>query len=126
VIEKKFLELNDVGAYKIAFGLSNYVWNIVNKWDIFAKKTIGGQFIRAVDSISANIAEGFGRYYKKDKIHFYRISYGSLEESLNWNEKANKRKLLKEEEYNYILTELKKLPREINSLIQFTNQRLTI
>ncbi|MCK4639103.1 MAG: four helix bundle protein, partial [Bacteroidales bacterium] len=26
----------------------------------------------AADSISANIAEGFGRYHKKDKIKFYR------------------------------------------------------
>lgn len=125
-MEKTFLKLNDISAYKIAFGLSNYIWNIVNEWDTFAKKTIGGQFIRAIDSVSANIAEGFGRYYKKDKIHFYRISYGSVEESLDWNEKANRRKLLKENEYNYILTELKKLPKEINSLIQFTNQRLTI
>jgi len=38
------------------------------KWDYFAKKTVGEQFIDAVDSISANIAEGFGRYHKKDKI----------------------------------------------------------
>ena len=113
-MEKKYLQLNDIDAYKVAFHLSNYVWNTVIKWDIFAKKTIGEQFVRAVDSISANIAEGFGRYYKKDKIHFYRISYGSLDESLNWNEKANVRKLLQKEEYYYILGELKRLPKSIN------------
>jgi len=33
------------------------------KWDWFAKKHIGGQFVEEVDSISANIAEGFGRYH---------------------------------------------------------------
>jgi len=32
---------------------------------LFAKDTIGKQFARSVDSISANIAEGFGRYTKK-------------------------------------------------------------
>jgi len=29
---KKFLKLNDIEAYKIAFHLSNYVWSIVIKW----------------------------------------------------------------------------------------------
>ena len=73
---------------KITFKLSNYIWDIVIHWDFFNKKTIGEQFVRAIDSISANIAEGFGRYGKKDKIRFYRISSSSVFESLDWNEKA--------------------------------------
>ena len=121
---KKYLTLNDISAYKLALQLSNYVWDIVIKWDWFAKKTIGTQFTQAVDSISSNIAEGFGRYHKKDKINFYRYSYGSIAESLDWNEKAKKRKLLKDQEYNHILEELKRLPKEINHLIRFTNERL--
>lgn len=124
--EKRFLQLNDISAYKIAFALSNYVWDIVLNWDYFAKKTVGGQFVRAVDSIPANIAEGFGRYHKKDKIHFYRMSYGSITESLDWNEKAKVRKFLKNNEYQYIFEELKKLPKEINHLISFTNEKLSI
>jgi len=126
VEEKRFLQLNDISAYKIAFALSNYVWDIVLNWDYFAKKTVGGQFVRAVDSIPANIAEGFGRYHKKDKIHFYRMSYGSITESLDWNEKAKVRKFLKNNEYQYIFEELKKLPKEINHLISFTNEKLSI
>ncbi|MCP5063140.1 MAG: four helix bundle protein [Ignavibacteriae bacterium] len=53
---KKYLKLNDIEAYKTAFNLSNYVWDIVIKWDYFEKKTVGDQFVRAVDSVSANIA----------------------------------------------------------------------
>jgi len=83
--DKKYLKLNDIDAYKIAFNLSNYVWEIVVKWDHFPKMTLGQQFVEAVDSIYAIIAEGFGRYSKKDKIRFYRISYGSLFESLDHN-----------------------------------------
>ena len=79
---KKYLQLNDIDAYKIAFNLSNYVWDIVIKWDYFAKDTVGKQFVKAVDSISANIAEGFGRYHKKNKIVFYRYSYGSDRKSV--------------------------------------------
>jgi len=39
-VEKKYLALNDITAYKIAFSLSNQVWEIVVKCDHFAKKTV--------------------------------------------------------------------------------------
>ena len=126
VEEKKYLMLNDIEAYKIAFIISNHVWDIIVKWDHFAKQTIGNQFVRAIDSISANIAEGFSRYNKKDKIRFYRISFGSLQESLDWNQKALSRELLNKENYEYIFGELQKLPKAINSLISYTNKKLKI
>lgn len=122
--EEYYLKLNDISSYKIAFHLSNYVWEIVMSWDYFAKDTIGKQFVRSIDSISANIAEGFGRYYKKDKILFYRFSYGSLNESKDWNQKAKVRNLITENQYNFIFGELEKLPKELNSLIKYTNLKL--
>ena len=122
----KFLKLNDIGAYKVAFNLSNYVWNIIVKWNYFAKNTVGTQWARAIDSSSANIAEGFGRYGKKDKIKFYRYSFGSVKESMDWAQKSKVRKLISEEQYRYIMSELNKLPREINSLVKFTNEKLKV
>ena len=50
-MEKRFLELNNISAYRIAFNISNYIWDVINKWDYFSKKTVGEQFIRAIDSI---------------------------------------------------------------------------
>lgn len=124
--EKKFLKLNDVECYKLSFHLSNYIWEIVIKWDWFAKNSVGLQFTKAADSISANIAEGFGRYFKKDKINFYRYSQGSLKESFDWNEKVKVRKLITQYEYEYIYSELEKLPKAINQFIKYTNEKLTI
>ena len=126
MVVKKYLRLNDISAYKIAFHLSNYVWGIVVQWDHFSKETVGKQFVRAVDSISANLAEGFGRYTKKDKINFYRYSYGSIKESFDWNEKSKVRKLISDSQYDDILEELNKLPLEVNKLIKYTNEKLTI
>jgi four helix bundle protein len=119
-----FLMLNDISAYKLSFTLSNYIWDIVIKWNHFERDTVGKQFVRAIDSISANLAEGFGRYSKKDKIHFYRYSFGSVKESLDWNEKSKSRKLISPEEYQHILEVLNSLPREINFLIKFTDEKL--
>lgn len=121
-----YLSLKDLNSYSISFDLSNYVWDIVVKWDYFAKDTVGKQFVRSIDSISANIAEGFGRYHKKDKVLFYRYSYGSIQESINWVQKAKCRNLVSLEQYERIKNDLEKLPREVNSLIKFTNDKLKI
>ncbi len=120
----KYLQLNDISCYKRSLNLSNYVWDIVINWEWFAKKTVGSQFVEAIDSISANIAEGFGRYGKKDKIKFYYYSFGSVKESLDWNEKSKFRKLLTPEQYNHIFNELELLPKEVHHLIKFTNEKL--
>ncbi len=123
---KKFLKLSDIESYRISFHLSNYVWDIIIKWSSFSQRTVGEQFVRAVDSISANIAEGFGRYGKKDKIKFYRYSQGSLNESFDWNQKSKVRKLISKEEYDHIFVELQKLPKAINALVSFTNLKLKV
>ncbi|MCC6724565.1 MAG: four helix bundle protein [Saprospiraceae bacterium] len=122
--EVKYLKLNDIEAYKIAFHLSNYIWDIVIQWDFFAQKTIGAQFVDAADSTSANIAEGFGRWGKKDKIKFYRYSQGSRKECYDWNEKSRYRNLITEEQYLHIFQELEKLGPAIGRLIKFTNEKL--
>lgn len=118
------VKLEDIPAYKIASGLSDYVWEIVIKWDYFAKKTVGDQFVEAVDSIGANFAEGFGRYHKKDKIKFFYNARASVFESAHWCKKAFTRKLLTTEQNEHILGELRKLPREINYQIKSTSINL--
>ena len=81
-------------------------------------------FVKAVDSISANIAKGFGGYHKKYKIKFCRYSFGTLKESYDWNEKSDARNLLLKEQYSHIFNELKDVPQVINHLIKFTNDKL--
>ena len=124
--EKKYLRLNDIEAYRISFALSNHIWQIVMQWSSLAQNTVGQQFITAADSISANISEGFGRYSKKNKIKFYRYAQGSMYESFDWNEKSKVRLLITPAQHEHVLTELKKLPKAINSLIKYTNNNLTI
>ncbi|WP_424583258.1 four helix bundle protein [Tunicatimonas sp.] len=94
-------------------------------WDHFSKNTLGQQFVRAVDSISANIAERFGRCGKKDKIKFYRYAFGSTYESLDWNEKTKVRKLTSLKQYQEFYTDLKRMPKLINTLIKITNTNLS-
>ncbi len=88
--EKKYLKLNDIESYKIAFNLSNYIWDIVLKWEYFAKKTIGAQFVNSANSISANIAEGFGRYSKRIKLDFTELHLDQCMKHLTGTKKLSK------------------------------------
>ena len=121
---KKYLKLEDVTSFKIASELSDYIWEIISKWDWFKQKILSAQWIESIDSIAANIAEGFGRFHKKDKIKFFYNSRGSLYESVYWVKKASARKFITKEQFNHILVELRKLPKEINNLIRLTSENL--
>lgn len=125
-MEKKYLTLDKISAYQKAYDLSNNVWNNVIKWDYFAKDTVGKQLVRSVNSISTNIAEGFGRYHKKDKMKFYRIALGSLEESTDWIAKSSIRGLLDTETAQGWIEKLDTQRIEVLNLIKFTNEKLRI
>jgi len=47
------------------------------------KWAMNHQLRRSAQSIPANIAEGYGRYYYQETIHFCYIARGSLEETLS-------------------------------------------
>lgn len=69
-LKKKTKALEELPVYKIADALSDKIWKMVNKWDWFAKKTIGEQMVRSADSVGANIAEGYGRYFFGEYVVF--------------------------------------------------------
>jgi four helix bundle protein len=112
------IKLEEIKAYKLGCDIANYAWGLAVKWDYFAKDTVGKQLVRAVDSIAANIAEGFGRFHYSDKVNFYYFARGSVFESQLWLKRAKDRKLINENDYDYILEQLRILPKEINTLIR--------
>ena len=64
-----------------------YVLSIYRITKLFPKEEIFGlvnQMRRAAASITANIAEGYAKISPKDKLRFYNISQGSLEETRNF------------------------------------------
>ena len=82
------MELAELKVYNRAMELGEKVWLIVDKWTYFQKDTIGKQLVRAADSISANLSEGYGRYHYKEKKNYGYYSRGSLFETNTWLTKA--------------------------------------
>jgi four helix bundle protein len=47
-------------------------------------KAVADQLIRSAGSISANIEEGYGRGYGRERLRFLRIALGSARETKGW------------------------------------------
>ena len=123
---KDILELR---VFTESLEFSNIVWNICKKFDYLSQKTVGIQLIKAVDSISANIAEGFGRYHFKENLQFCYYARGSVEETKDWLRKAFSRDLIsinKEKNISLTITSIsKQLNGYINSIRAKANETVS-
>jgi len=85
------------------------------------KNLMGNQFIRSIDSIGANIAEGYGRFHYMDKVRFYYMSRGSLLESCtHWLELIKERNRMTLTQYGNMKSTADKLLLMLNKFINST------
>ena len=59
------MKLEEFRVYQMSMDLGEEVWDIIIKWDYFAKDTVGKQLVRAIDSVAANLSEGYGLQKQK-------------------------------------------------------------
>jgi four helix bundle protein len=86
------------------------------KEELFA---LTSQTKRAATSIPANIAEGMGRQYKKDTIHFLHIARGSvyeLETHLNIAMMVN---IIEEQNFKSIMNLIDEVIKRLSGLINY-------
>ncbi|MCD8093786.1 MAG: four helix bundle protein [Bacteroides sp.] len=98
-----------------------YVLDIYRVTKIFPKDelfALVNQMRRASASITANIAEGFVREGQKDKLHFYNISQGSLEETKNFIILSKDLGYISEESKLQLLTTANEVGRLLNAYRQ--------
>lgn len=113
----KYDQIEDLRIIKLAEEVADEVWGIVIRWPYFARDTVGKQLVRAVDSIGANISEGYGRHHKNDNLRFLFIARGSLQETKYWLRRATKRELISQALFNELLANLNVLARQLNAFI---------
>ena len=112
------MKLEEFETYNLSMDVGEKIYKVVYTWDFFAKDTIGKQLVRSTDSIAANLSEGLGRFFYKETKQFCYYSRGSLSETKTWLTKAQKRKLLPEEDYNRLIKELKNIEVKLNNYIR--------
>ncbi|MCB0397346.1 MAG: four helix bundle protein [Flavobacteriales bacterium] len=118
---KTYITLKDLEVYQLSRQLSALAWEIYSKLNYEEKKIMGDQFIRSIDSVGANISEGYARYHYLDKVRFYHISRGSLSEACqHWAELMIERKVIDQAIFNSIQEVYKSLEVKLNNFISST------
>jgi four helix bundle protein len=118
---QSFIELKNLDVYQLSRKLSSIAWIIFCRMNFEDKKHIGDQFLRSVDSIGANIAEGYGRFHYLDKVRFYYNSRGSHYEAFtHWLELMLEREKISRQEFESISETALILQVKLNNFITAT------
>ena len=112
--------IQELDVYILSEKLSDIIWFAYDTWNYKTQNTIGLQVIRSVDSIAANLAEGYGRFTPADRKKFYLYSRGSFEETKCWLRKAIRRKILSKADEKVITPIIKELGPKLNAFITKT------
>lgn len=92
----------DIIAWQQAYDYCLYVYKLTTQFPDFEKFGLRSQFTRAAVSIPANIAEGYKKLSKNDKLRFLNIAQGSLEECKCYNVLSKDLGYISEEEYDML------------------------
>jgi four helix bundle protein len=120
------MDLNEFEVYRMAMDFGDIVYDMVMTYNDFGKRTIGIQLVPSADSVAANISEGFGRYFFRDKMRFYFFARASLFESQSWIEKSFKRKYIDERKYKELLIKIKNIGIKLNNTIDHLRKRTVV
>ena len=112
------VKLEELQVYQLAMELGEKVWDIVSSWNYSATKTVGNQWIRAADSVAANLSEGYGRFFYKENRQFCYYSRGSLYETATWLTKAHNRGLIGEQAFDSLKGDIDTLSLKLNNYIK--------
>ncbi|MFL5766134.1 MAG: four helix bundle protein [Bacteroidia bacterium] len=115
--------LEDLDVYNLSNDIADEVWQIVAGWSFLAQDTIGKQMIRSSDSIAANIAEGYGRYFFKENRQFCFYARGSILETKTWIGKAGRRNLISGERSAELITKLETVHAKLNGYMKYIGKK---
>jgi four helix bundle protein len=116
---KKIETFEDLECYQMArkyrTGLARWTRSLPQE-ERFRMKD---QVLRSARSITANIAEGFGRHHPQENLQFCRHSRGSLMETLDHLNAALDEELIVEDQYTSFRSQWEECCRVLNGYIRY-------
>ena len=108
---KPTFSFENILAWQKAHSLTILVYQITRNFPEDERFGLTSQFRRAAVSVEANIAEGYKKISKADKLRFLNISEGSLAECRNYIILSRDLYFINEEEYNNLYLALEESSR---------------
>ncbi len=116
-------DFKDLDAWKLARTLRILIYPLLKKLPVEERFALNSQLRRAVQSIGANIAEGFGRYSYQENIQFCRQARGSAFEVRDHLVTAADAKFISEAEYAEADSLAQRVIQVLNGYIRSTSKR---
>jgi len=111
--EEKFTNLK---VWQRAHLLVLEIYKITDRFPQKEKFILVPQIIRAAISIPANIVEGSKRKGTKDKLHFYSMAYGSLEELKYYLILIRDLGYIQQSQYTELISQCREISKMISAL----------
>ena len=120
----KYGDFRDMSVWQLAFKLLVRIYKITTDFPKEEKFGLVSDMRRAANTITHNIAEGYGRFESKDKTRFYKISRGSCYELMSQLLVSFELKYLNDEnQLNDLINSDNDIIKELNSLIKSIESR---
>lgn len=101
--EEKIKSFTDLKTWQEGHKLVLIIYQVTKRFPKEELYSLVDQMRRAASSITANLAEGFGRQGYKEKIQFYYLSHGSLLELKNFILIAKDVGYLNEKDFEFMI-----------------------
>lgn len=113
-----YKSFEDMPVWQDSFNLADEIYDTIENFPKTEIYALSDQLRRSSVSVSANIAEAFGRYHKYDKVKFYYYARGSLTETKSLLLFALKRQYIQQEQYDYLKTKINDITLKLNLVIK--------
>ncbi len=120
---RELKSFKDLNVWQKSADLAAMVYKITDKFPRSELYGIVNQMRRAVISISSNLAEGFKRTHKKEKLQFYNVAYASTSELESQIEVSKKLGFLSENDYQDLISAVVEVSKMVNGLIRSLNSK---
>ncbi|OGL60677.1 hypothetical protein A3H10_02100 [Candidatus Uhrbacteria bacterium RIFCSPLOWO2_12_FULL_46_10] len=121
-MKSEIKSFRDLIVWQKSSNLATLIYGITNDFPKSEMYGLTSQMRRAVVSVSSNIAEGFKRNSRKEKVQFYTMAYGSLSELESQIDISKNLHYLLESQYQTIIEAINEASRLLDGIIRATNR----
>ena len=117
------MKLTDLEIWKKSRTFRNEISDLVKSFPEIEKYKLVDQIVRSSRSVTANIAEGHGRFHYQENIQFCRVARGSLIETFDHLTVALDECYIVQEKFDNLFRKYEELIKMINGYISYLKKR---
>lgn len=122
--KKSLAGFEDLEVWQISMDIAAETYKSTSSFPKSEIYSLTSQMRRASSSISANIAEGYGRYNVKEKAQFYKIANGSLLELKSFYYLSKRLEFTDPSDIESIMVRISSVQRMLSALIKSLKDRV--